>query len=276
MITLKWSKYPEVDVVKYKVYKSIIGFKAIKAPPVSLVGLTLSLSINGGPIQNILFQGTASVIDQLNAVLVNARAYQSSAEPGYFYVRDNLRNAPGSVEILSCTALSALGLTPKIITAKSETFLIGEIVANQTPGSVEEFDDVDGSLYDYYAISSINSVDDESLKTPLKQPVDTSGLLCVIEGYVCDLQGSRIPDAVVTVTLQQAPKNINDALLTKEPISVLSGPDGKFSVPIVRGALVKIDINKVSFSRNVTIPNQSFVLLKDLLVDGTYQYAEDI
>lgn len=276
MITLKWSKYPEVNITKYKIYKSIIGFIAVKPMPVMIAGTTLSIAVNGGAVQNILFYGTASIVDQINAVAIDVKAYNSEINPGVFYLRGNLRSEPGSVEILPCTALSVLGLVPKVITEKSETLLLAEINPSLTPDTVEEFDDVDGSIYDFYSISSINSVGDESLRTPLKRPVDTSGMLCIIEGYVCDLQGARVVDAEVRAILQQIPKDMNSAFLTKEPITVLSGPDGKFSISLLRGALVKIDINDVSFSRNITVPNKSFAMLSDLLVDGTYQFAEDI
>lgn len=275
MINLKWAKYPESDVVKYRIYKSIIGFNAIKAAPSVLLGKTLSFSFNGGAVQNILFHGTASIIDQINAAIVDGKAYQSLADSGFFYLRGNLRVSPGSLELKTCDALSILGLTAHIITEQSEMFQIGEISANQTDGSVELFSDADGSMYDFYAISSVNSIGDESLKTPLRQAVDTSGQLCVIEGFVCDIQGSRIPDAEIKITLQEIPKNMDNVFLTKEPILSYSGPDGKVSIPVLRGALVKVEISAVSLSRNVTIPDKAFVFLSDLLVDGTYQYNED-
>lgn len=275
MIILKWAKYPESDIVKYKIYKSILGFRAIKAAPSLLLGKTLSLKINDGLVQNILFHGTANVVDQINASIVDAKAYLSIEDPLYFYFRSNLREEPAKVEILACDSLTVLGLTPHTVLAQSENFLIGELVANQQVGATEQFSDQDGSVYDFYAISSVNSVNDESLKTPFKQPVNTGGSLCIVEGFICDLQGSRVPDAEVKITLQQAPKDIDNAFLTKEPIVTYSGPDGKISIPVLRGALVKIEISEVSFSRNVTIPDKAFVLINDLLVDGTYQYAED-
>lgn len=275
MINLRWVKYPESDIVSYKIYKSIVGFKAILPPPSAVYGKTLSLIVNGGSVQNILFHGTASIIDQINASIVDAKAYFSVENDLFFYLRGNLRTGLASVEIKACDSLDILGLHPEVITEQSKIFSIGEIVANQQIGATEQFSDLDGSIYDYYAISSVNSLGDESLKTPLKQPINTSGSLCVLEGYVCDLQGARVPDAEIIITLQQSPKNIGNAYLTDEPIVAYSGPDGKISIPVLRGALVKVEISKVSFSRNVTIPDLAFVNINDLSVDGTYQYNED-
>jgi len=267
MIILRWSRFPESDVASYRVYRSMIGFKA---PLADLTGKDLVLKLNGGLPQHFEFTGPI-IVEAINSVILGGKA-SYCANGTHFILRSNLRQAPGSIEIVSGSALSVLGLNVGLITERSDAELIGEMVANTFPTTLEEFSDPDGSLQDFYAVSSVNQASVESLKTPWQQPITTTGPLCVIEGVISDLQGVRIPDAEIIATIQAPPERLRMTYITKEPVCTQSSPDGRFSLPLLQGALVKLEIPQIGFSRMVTIPCQSYVLIQDILVDEDYIY----
>jgi hypothetical protein len=267
VINLRWSRFPESDIVSYKLWRAIIGFEA---PMVNVIGKTLQLKLNGNSLQTITFSTSDNVAD-INLVLNGGKAYLSQGGT-HFIVRSDLRIAPGSIEIVGGTALTDLGLTAKLITEKSDGVHIASVVANPVLTTVEQYVDNDGILDDYYAISSINSLSVESLKTPWAQPINTAGPICVLEGVICNLQGVRIPDVQIIATLQTPPKDLSLAYITKTPITVISGIDGRFSLPLLQSALVKLEIPAIGYTRMVTVPDQSYIFIKDLLVDEDYTY----
>jgi len=273
MNTLRWAPFPGADVVSYKVYRSMIGFRGAVLSPSSVNGLTMQLKMNGGATQTAVFDGVTPVVDRINAVLQGGNAYLSVSNPAYFYLRSDIRTAPGAIVIVGGTVLASMGITPRTITEKSEDELIATVPANPNPDVLMECVDPDGSCEDWYAISTVSSSGDETSKTPYKQPISYTGRLCVLEGIVTTLQGVRVADAEVTATLVKYPQAIHKApQITLDPITTLTGSDGRFSLALLQGALVQIDIPAVGFSRNVTVPCKPCEFLTDLQVDLDYRY----
>lgn len=269
MISLKWAQYPEADVASFKVYRSIIGFRAPLAT--GLNTKTLQLKLNGGALQTITFD-TGSVVDKINSTLTGGRAYLSDSGTE-FLLRSDVRQSPGSVEIVGGTALVDLGLTARVITEKSEDELIATVTAPVDPEALVEFEDPDGTLSDYYALTTVDSMANESSKTNYRQPVTATGPLCVIEGTIINLQGVRMVDAEVTAFLQFPPEDDTmNVGITKDPIKTLSGPDGRFSLPLLQKALVRIEIPAISYTQYITVPEKAYALLNEIPVDLDYQY----
>lgn len=273
MITLRWAPFPGADVVSYKIYRSMLGFIAPVLTPTALNGKTLQLKVNGGTTQTVTFDNTTPVIDKINATLVGARAYTSVANILYFLLRNDVRSAPGSLQIVGGTSLVLLGLTPHTIQEKSEDSLLGQVAADPDPVAVVEFEDADGVCQDWYTVTSVDSHSVESAKAPYRQPTSYTGRVCVLEGIVANLQGVRMPDVEVIVTLIKYPQSVGSCpQITLEPITTLTGGDGRFSIPVIQGALVNVDIQAVGFSRNITVPNKAYEFLTDLRVDLDYRY----
>jgi len=273
MNTLRWAPFPGADVASYKVYRSIIGFRGTLAPLSSVNGLTMQLKINSGATQTITFDGVTPIVDRINAVLQGGNAYPSVSNPAYFYVRSDVRTTPGNIVIVGGTALALLGVTARSIYEKSEDELIATVPANPDPNILLEYNDDDGVCQDWYAISSVSSSSAESAKTPYRQPMTYTGELCVLEGVVTNLQGTRIADAEVVATLVKYPQEIHKApQITLEPITTLTGSDGRFSLALLQGALVQVDIPAVGFSRNITVPSKPCEFLTDIQVDLDYRY----
>lgn len=273
MIVLKWAPFPNADVASYNVYRSIIGFRAPMVSLATLNGKTLQLKMNGGALQTITFNNITPIVDKINATLTGGRAYTSISNSSFFFVRSDIREAPGKVEIVGGTALADFGLTAHVIQEKTEDLLIENVEALEDPQELVELEDPDGAMQDFYALTSVNSLDEESNKTNYVQATSFTGDICVIEGIVTDLQGVRIPDAEVSVRLLKFPHSPEKASqVTLAPITTLSGSDGRFSIALLQGALVQFEIPAVGFSREITVPAKAFEFITDILVDLDYRY----
>lgn len=273
MINLRWAPFPGSNVASYKVYRSIIGFAAPVVLPATLAGKTLILKMNGGNSQTITFSGTAAAVDQINAQLTGGKAFPSEAAPTSFILRSNLRVAPGSVQIVGGTAMADLMLTARTITEKSEDFLIAVVPALADPEQMVDWVDLDGCPEDYYAISTVDSLANESTKTSFRQATAYTGKICVLEGIITDLQGVRYPDALITIELTKYPQAIGKVpQITRGKLCFRSGPDGRFSIPVLQGALILFEIKEAQFSRAIEVPLLPYEFLTDIQVDLDYRY----
>lgn len=276
MITLRWAPYPESDVASYKVYRSIIGFRALLVSGANRSGKTLALKVNGGAVQTFTFNDTDEIIDTINDTVEGGEAYASIDDPLKFIFRSNIREAPGSVEIVGGTILVAMGLTAHLITEKSEGEVLATIAALEDPTEYVSYEDTDGSLQDYYAVSTVNSLGQESDKTAYQQAIYFTGPVCVMEGIVTDVQGVRQVDEVVKAKIVLIPQESPvRSSITKAWVETLTGPDGRFSLPLLQGAIVKFEVPSLGFSRNIRVPEKAYEFVTDLLIDLEYRYPLD-
>jgi len=271
MIKLRWSPTQGADIAAYKIYRSIVGFIAPKHP--DLDGCTLDVVVDGGSIQSIEFDDT-DVVDKINAGIEGARAYNSLSVSDYFLFRSNTREAPGSVEILGGDCLALLGLTERLITERSETHLLDTVMVDS--GDLPElmcYEDKDGTPHDYYAISTVDSAGNESAKTNLKKAVTSVGGLCVVEGLISNAQGGREVDVEVSAKLADYPSSAGgESYITKELVKTLTYPDGRFSMSLVQGAVVKIEIPEIGYFRTIRVPEASHALILNELEDLSWRY----
>lgn len=277
MITLNWVPLPGADVLSYRVYRSMIGFQVTLQLPASLAGQTLQLAFNGGLVQTVIFHGVLDIVSEINAQITGGRAFPA-ADPlaPYCFVRSDVRTAPGSVLIVGGTAVVALNTPPRYITEKSEDMLLVTIPALVDPTATVTLTDADGVHDDFYAISTVNHLGDESLKSAYRQPVTSTGALCVLEGIVSDLSGRRVPDAEVTAALIGTPQSIlTGSHVSTKPLSTLSGSDGRYSLPVLQGMIVRIEIACIGYSRTITVPLTQFAFVSDLGGDDSAQLLMD-
>lgn len=271
MIILRWSQLPGSDVASFNVYRSIVGFRAPLVPLATLDGKTLELKINGGDLQTFTFDDTTDIVDLINATIQNGRAYLSD-DGNSFFVRSDLRCETGSVEIVGGTALGDLGLTARLITEKSEDELVHNEPAPVDEQTQLEWEDPDGVLMDWYAITTVDSLGKESSKTGYQQPIQSSGPLCVIEGIVVDLQGVRIPDAEVIAEIVVPPECSNSSLITKNEIRDRSGTNGRFSLPVLQNSLIRLQVPNTGYDQNIRVPEKAYEFIGELIVDLDYGF----
>lgn len=277
MITLSWTPLPGADVVAYRVYRSMIGFEAMLQLPSVLAGLTMQLVMNGGVLQTITFGGTLDPVSDINRQLTGGSAY-NAADPAatYFYLRSDVRTYPGSILIAGGTALVALNVAPRFITEKSEDLLIATVAAPTDPSAGVTFVDADGVSDDYYAISTIDHLADESAKAAYRQAVTSVGEICVLEGLITDMTGRRVADVHVTAHLLCTPQSLaSGAHISTHAITVLSGSDGRYTLPVLQGAIVRLEIAAIGYSRAISVPLAQYALVKDLASDDAAQLQMD-
>ncbi len=261
MINLKWSILDSADAVSFRIYRSLIGFEF---PVEGSEGKLLTFKVNNKNTISIRIQKDPLLSFDGSKNLVSATL---SSDGKKVIVRNNLRTAPGSIQIVG----GELPLNVRTISYLSEDTLVGTVPAEAGKKDYI-FVDNDGSISDGYAISVVNSVGDESKKSSYQNPVNASGDICCVCGVLANLSGKRIADATIKAYLCIPPESLSGSMVTNEPVETISDMDGRFSLPLLQGSLVKLEIDKIGYGKVVKIPAQSFVMVDDLEIDDEYQF----
>ena len=132
-----------------------------------------------------------------------------------------------------------------------------------------------GNLSDYYGISTVDSIGNESRVTSLKSATSFVPPLCHIKGKIINLQGARRVDQRVVARLVTSPLSVSvhSSVSTKE-VSVLTGEDGKFSLPVIQGAEIILLINDTQISDPIKVPNQPSVAFDSLDIFPEYKFQD--
>jgi hypothetical protein len=263
-----------VEISRYGIYRSIVGFEANNVAPSVVSGKTLSLSLNLGPMQTVTFDASTPVVDKMNGFFVGGAAVVSQVDNTRFLFRIDGGSSPGVVQVVGGTAMADLGLTAGTYSYQSKDYLIRYLNAqpNDDVNGVE-YCDPDGTLYDSYRVTTVNLSNEESAKTAYVTPTGTTGKLCTVYGCVTNIAGVRIPDATVSVRILEMPQTVvPPSYINEEVIEVLSDPQGRFEVAVLQGSHVEIAIPSIYYNRKVYIPMQNRVSISELPVDRDYRY----
>ena len=272
MITLRWAPLEGASIVSYKIYRSMIGVKTTFEAPFGLINDDLKLKINNDTIQTITFTEDSDAQDlttYINSVIEGGTAYKAQ-DTEHILIRSNIRSEPGYIVIVAGSALSKMGLSPETISENSTHELIGTVPFGET-----EFIDPDGVLDDYYSISTVDASGNESNKSNPRQAINFTGPICVIEGCITDLQGRRVCDVQVTARIVTPPESVQDhSFITKKEISVLTGEDGRFSLPLLQNASVIFEIDETRVSDPICVPARPYVFFDELPIDYNYKFKD--
>ncbi len=270
-IILRWVPIEGADIATYNIHRSMIGFITTNEAPFGLADDTLQLKINSNDTQAITIPGNPNIedlISYLNNNLIGATAYKAN-ESNHLILRSDIREEPGFIEVIGGTALAKMGVSTRIISERSETNHIGSV-----PYSELEYEDKDGVLEDFYGISTIDSVGNESNVSTLRQAINFTGPICVVEGCITDLQGMRVPDVKVLARVVTPPEGSEHTSIIKNEVYVLTGEDGRFSLPLLQGARVIFEIDEARVSDPITIAAQPYVFFDDLPIDYEYKFQD--
>lgn len=90
----------------------------------------------------------------------------------------------------------------------------------------------------------------------------TSPDTCIIYGDIYDING--VPDdqmspesIIITATRSRTPVFTGSRLLTVDPIDVRADQSGHFEITLIRGIQVSVDIPRVQFKKQFTVPDQA-------------------
>lgn len=272
-IILRWVPIEGADIASYNIHRSMIGFKSTNEAPFGFSGENIKLKINNQDLQTITFTDDGNIgeiVDFLNARLVGATAYKAGGSD-HLIIRSDIREEPGFIEIVGGSALAKMGVSTRIISERSESVKIGTV-----PYSELEYEDSDGVLEDFYGISTIDSLGNESNISALRQAINFTGPICVVEGCITDLQGMRVPDVKVLARIVTPPDGAEHTSIIKDEVYVLTGEDGRFSLPILQGARVIFEIDDARVSDPITIPIQPYVFFDDLPIDYEYRFQDKV
>lgn len=268
-IILRWVPIEGADIASYNVHRSMIGFITENEGPFDFgAGKSFKMKVNSQVIMENTFIGiltAAEVVQEFNDTIPGITAYKETGTEKVI-VRSDIRVEPGFLEVVQCDALQVLGVSARIISEKSETVQIGSI---NYPES--EYEDKDGVLEDYYALTTVDSLGNESNLSTLRQAINFTGPICVVEGCITDLQGARVPDVKVLARIVTPPEGAEHTSIITDEIDTLTGEDGRFSLPILQGARVIFEIDDARVSDPVTIPAEPYVFFDDLPIDPEYK-----
>jgi hypothetical protein len=251
----------------------MIGFLTPLPAPFGLVnGDTLILKINNQTSQTITFTSDMNATDLiafLNNVLIGATAYIASGTQ-QIIIRSNMRVSPGYIDIIGGTARSKMGIVNKTISERSDVQLVGTI-----PFGTVSFTDNDGVLEDFYGVSTIDNLGTESIISNLRQAINFSGPICVVEGCIIDLQGRRVADVSVKARIVSPPTHGGGhSFVTTKEVSTLTGEDGRFSLPLLQTARVIFEINDTKVCDPIAIPELPYTFFDDLGIDYKYMFED--
>lgn len=250
----------------------MIGFITEYEAPFGLSGDILQLKINSPSITSIYLPASvdniSALVVHLNSTLVGATAYRAYGS-NKLIIRSNIRTAPGVIEIVGGSALAKMGVSTKIISERSHAVKIGSV---NFP--LQEFEDKDGVLEDFYGLSTVDTLSNESNISSLRQAINFTGPICVIEGCITDLQGMRVPDVKVLARVVTPPAGSSHTSIIKKEVYTLSGEDGRFSLPVLQNARVIFEIDETRVSDPITIPEAPYVFFDDLPIDQEYKLMD--
>lgn len=271
MIVNRWLPFENAtNIVSFNVYRSIIGFTGKLGANVQ--GKTLQLKVNTETVQTITF-GVDPILD-FNTQVEGGKAYLNYDQDGFIF-RSDIREAPGFVEIVGGDAIPLLEVgAARRIEEKSEDELIANVLVDNRPATeFYEYRDNDGSLLDFYALTSVDDNDDESAKTAYVQPIQSTKPLCVIEGTLCNIEGARLVDQEVTYQVAEYSVAVDERnSVGIKPLSVRTTHNGRFSFAVIQGTDILLEIPAIGFSSVVCVPEQNFVFLNDLIQTDQTKY----
>jgi hypothetical protein len=89
--------------------------------------------------------------------------------------------------------------------------------------------------------------------------------LCTISGNVVDLGGVPAAGTRIVFRIAGVPKRTGDSLVVSDRITTYPGAEGSFSVNMVRGAVVLVEIDPAGIKNQFTVPDLPTASLLDLL-----------
>lgn len=272
-ICIRWGQIKGADVASFKIYRSIVGFIATDAQGSAIDGTDLVLNMNGTGEQTFVFNDTDSAVTTINQTIEGGHAFDSFQDDTKFLLRSDIKDENGSVEIVGGTAMNALGITPRVITEQSEEDLIHTEPVAEEENATYEYKDPDGDTEDWYRMTTVDSNGNESRPTEYKQATSDSGALCVVEGMVTDLQGARVPDAVIQAQIMDFDQTVIDpTYVSTDVIETLSQSDGRWALPILQNTLVRLVVDAVNYDEYVRIPEKTWVEWTDLEITQEHRW----
>lgn len=89
--------------------------------------------------------------------------------------------------------------------------------------------------------------------------------LCIVSGNIAEIGAQPSPGQAIIFRLAKAPSVVNNAFITGDPLRTVTDAYGNFSVALVRGTKVIVDIERTAIRQQIVIPDRDTANLVDLL-----------
>lgn len=272
MINLSWSTYNDSSVDTFNVYRSITGI-SIPFPNSLQSGDVLQFSATSPTVQRVTITATdiTSVVAAINTQGKGIQATANTASTAIL-LRCTATVNP-KLKLYPCTFLTDTGIPVQLVAPKMNPSLVGT-VAGVTAPSNYTFSDADGSPYDYYYITSVKS-SVESIPSIWQKPLVTPESLCVIEGRVKSLQNNPIVGAEVKMSPIGGVATSDSSGVVFPPLIAYTDDLGRWSLPVLQGTQLLVQIPSVGYNQVVEIPAQSYELFSNLAPVNDYYFSPD-
>jgi hypothetical protein len=93
---------------------------------------------------------------------------------------------------------------------------------------------------------------------------------CVVSGEILNLDGTPNTDVhikawVDSTCMDQGGQLVGDVGVTSKQIDAFTEDDGTFSITLIRGAKVRIEIEAISLRKDILVPDAATALFSDLV-----------
>jgi hypothetical protein len=261
-VVIKWSTFEDSNADSFNIYRAITGI-TISSTNSLVIGDQLTFSATSSTVQKITLTATtlSSIATQINT---QAKGLKATVNAGntLLFLRCTARDNP-KLKLYPCTFLTHTGTSVRTIVPRLEFSAIASVPFVASPPTDYSYSDLDGDPLDYYHITSVvGSV--ESVPSLDQAPLITPESLCVVEGRVIDFQNNPIVNAEVTAATIGGVELSDNSALRTEGVSTSTDELGRWSLPVLRGTMLLLQISSIGYNQVVKIPDQASVLFEDL------------
>jgi len=267
MVLVQWNKFPQSDIATYQIKSVFAGFSGDN---VNLSGLTLEISLDGEAPQIMTFSN--DILKSFREQIDGGKAYIDFSK-NQFTFRSNNKSMSATVEVSGGTAVPFLNLQgPYNMSSR----VLG-LVENSLGKTCFSFYDRNGSFLDHYIVEALDEDDNILGQTLPFRPLASEAPVCVLEGVLYDISGVAAVDREIKVSPSIYDERMTpEGKLVVDPRVFMSRANGFFSLPLLRCATVHLAIPSARYSGYITIPDQDFVFLNDLLQTEKSKYLNNI
>jgi hypothetical protein len=133
--------------------------------------------------------------------------------------------------------------------SEADTDTLGELFYRVTTSGYTDFDEVTGKI-------DVEAPYVNALLTPQT---------CLVSGNITDLGGEPGTDSDITWRIAKTPSVSGESVVDGRLLRTRPDAFGNFSLPLLRGKKVVVDIPKAGLKHTITVPDQETANLVDLL-----------
>jgi hypothetical protein len=270
----RWHTYLDTDADSFNLYRSIVGI-IVPFPNSLTIGDKLVFSVTSNDVQKVILTATDidTVVSDINE---NGNGVIAMKDVGgtNLLIRSKSKIDP-RFKLYPCTFATNTSQTPRSILPRTEFNLLANIAFVNTQSDYE-YEDVDGYCNDWYRITTIKGANES--KPSQAQPVIDADDICVVEGSLADLKSDPVAGVVIKAIIAvpvgtgSYPGHFDNAGLIKKEISTVTDEEGRWSFGVMKSKLVIFQIEDIGYNQAINVPNQPYILFKDLIATNDHYY----